>query len=946
MKPICSPWAPLFAVSALVAALAAVPPSFAVPVSNSFTYQGQLKNNGAPVSGQRDFLVTLYDQANSASGVGQIGSPVQLNCQNVAGGLFTLTLAFPDLTANNCQGRWLEIAVRPCGGTAFQTLGPRVELLPTPYALQSVNACTVEANGVGSAALQNGAVTSAKIADGTIASTKVNAASFGTVFWKADGNAGTVPGTHFVGTSDNQPLELKVNGTRSLRLEPHGAGAASLIGGYFQNTVGNAGGATIAGGGTSGAINMAVGDYAFIGAGIGGRAGNSAVVGGGAYNSALGSFSLLGGGIANTNLGDYGVLAGGQNNLIGGPFTHSTISGGLGNRAGAVGATVGGGSTNVAAGPYATVPGGQFNTASGLDSFAAGFRAKATNIGSFVWADSQNADFTSTANDQFSIRAAGGVRMFGAGLISTGTGNGVQGLSANVNASGVYGQNTSFGYGIAGRSPWIAVYGESATSTGYGGYFVGKLVVVNGALTGSTFDRTAEQFTVVGPGDLEIGLQNADPFGRRWTLQNTRASSSFGTPGASIWEGCFQIIDRTAGKSRLSILVDGRVGLGTIEPSRNLEVQSAGDVEIGLKSTDAGGHLWTLQSSGDWANTLGKFQIIDRTLGLSRQTIDLQGNAGIGTTEPRAKLDISTSGSPLSGSVLSPTLLATAADLPAPVGSDTTLASFALKAGNEVSLGVHARRNNAANGWPAVGLGLTFDVDNSREAGGGLWLVPDGSFGHGNVGIGTATPAARLEVADGDILMTGGRTLRSTGRLHIQAAEDLFLNPWSGVTHVGGGAENTGNLIVHGSADVCSLHVRGGCDLAEPFEVSDRDLPKGSLVIIDDEQEGKLKQAASEYDTRVAGIVSGANGINPGIRLQQDGAFDHGQDVALSGRVYALADATSAPIKPGDLLTSSATPGHVMKVTDPARAQGAIVGKAMSALKNGKGMVLVLVSLQ
>jgi hypothetical protein len=67
--------------------------------------------------------------------------------------------------------------------------------------------------------------------------------------------------------------------------------------------------------------------------------------------------------------------------------------------------------------------------------------------------------------------------------------------------------------------------------------------------------------------------------------------------------------------------------------------------------------------------------------------------------------------------------------------------------------------------------------------------------------------------------------------------------------------------------------------------------------------------------------------------------------VALSGRVYVQADTTAGAIKPGDLLTTSNTPGHAMKVAHHARAQGAILGKAMSALK-GKGMVIVLVTLQ
>lgn len=153
-------------------------------------------------------------------------------------------------------------------------------------------------------------------------------------------------------------------------------------------------------------------------------------------------------------------------------------------------------------------------------------------------------------------------------------------------------------------------------------------------------------------------------------------------------------------------------------------------------------------------------------------------------------------------------------------------------------------------------------------------------------------------------------------------------------------------LYVNTRASVCSLTVRGGCDVAEPFEISGSAIPKGAVLIIDDQNPGSLKPSAEPYDTRVAGIVSGANGINPGIALHQEGVMDKGENVALSGRVYALADAGPAPIRPGDLLTTSSTPGHAMKATDPARAQGAILGKAMGSLKEGKGLVLVLVTLQ
>jgi hypothetical protein len=142
------------------------------------------------------------------------------------------------------------------------------------------------------------------------------------------------------------------------------------------------------------------------------------------------------------------------------------------------------------------------------------------------------------------------------------------------------------------------------------------------------------------------------------------------------------------------------------------------------------------------------------------------------------------------------------------------------------------------------------------------------------------------------------------------------------------------------------LTITGGSDLAEPFEITTKDIPKGSLVVIDQKNPGQLKLSDSAYDTCVAGIVSGANGIKPGISLHQEGALEGGENVALSGRVYTLADASDEPIKPGDLLTTSSTPGHCMKATDHSRAQGAIIGKAMSSLAGGKGMVLVLVTLQ
>jgi hypothetical protein len=145
--------------------------------------------------------------------------------------------------------------------------------------------------------------------------------------------------------------------------------------------------------------------------------------------------------------------------------------------------------------------------------------------------------------------------------------------------------------------------------------------------------------------------------------------------------------------------------------------------------------------------------------------------------------------------------------------------------------------------------------------------------------------------------------------------------------------------------DMKSCTIYGGADLAEPFPMEKR-IDKGSVVVIDEEHPGRLKLSTRAYDTQVAGIVSGANGINPGIALKQEGVLDQGQNVALSGRVYVKADASHGAIKPGDLLTTSDLPGHAMKVSDHTKSQGAILGKAMSALKEGTGLVLVLVTLQ
>lgn len=147
------------------------------------------------------------------------------------------------------------------------------------------------------------------------------------------------------------------------------------------------------------------------------------------------------------------------------------------------------------------------------------------------------------------------------------------------------------------------------------------------------------------------------------------------------------------------------------------------------------------------------------------------------------------------------------------------------------------------------------------------------------------------------------------------------------------------------------LQITGGSDLSEQFDVKGAGEvgsaeAVGTVVCIDPDNPGKLVVCSSAYDRTVAGIISGAGGVSTGMYMAQTGTeADGGHPVALTGRVYCKVDASNGAIRPGDLLTTSARSGYAMKVTDHDRAYGATIGKAMSTLDGGGGLVLVLVNL-
>ena len=143
------------------------------------------------------------------------------------------------------------------------------------------------------------------------------------------------------------------------------------------------------------------------------------------------------------------------------------------------------------------------------------------------------------------------------------------------------------------------------------------------------------------------------------------------------------------------------------------------------------------------------------------------------------------------------------------------------------------------------------------------------------------------------------------------------------------------------------VEIQGGSDIAERFAQSEGPSAEpGTLVIIDEAKAGQLKISDMAYDPKVLGIVSGAGGINTGLTLHQQGALEGDLVVAVAGRVYAKCEAISTPIKPGDLLTTSNVPGHCMTATNRDKRDGAVIGKAITGLASGQGLVLVMVNLK
>ena len=288
------------------------------------------------------------------------------------------------------------------------------------------------------------------------------------------------------------------------------------------------------------------------------------------------------------------------------------------------------------------------------------------------------------------------------------------------------------------------------------------------------------------------------------------------------------------------------------------------------------------------------------SIGAAAQTTNTfpsSGNVGVGTTNPATTLDVDTNVSQSFSAAL------------AVRGSDGHFARLypSLGAGNYnyiVQAGDQALIYS--NGSPGTGgFVIAPQVSGSTS---GLRMDQNG-----NVGIGTTTPAYALDVA---------------GQIHSSTGGYVFPD---------GSTQTTAFIPANCGADFAeSVRVTGSRPSYEP----------GDLMVIDPNAPGKFLKSSQAYSTLVAGIYSTKPGFVGRFAPADPKATDPEVPMAMVGRVPTKVSAENGPIKVGDLLVTSSTPGYAMKGTDRSLMLGAVVGKALARLNSGTGVIEVLVTLQ
>jgi hypothetical protein len=407
-------------------------------------------------------------------------------------------------------------------------------------------------------------------------------------------------------------------------------------------------------------------------------------------------------------------------------------------------------------------------------------------------------------------------------------------------------------------------------------------------------------------------------------------------------------------QERLRIDPSGNVGIGTATPSAALHVAPGKVLRIegGTSATDSNDYF---SFGGN-----GTFGIDAPGVVNGRFVVQNSGNVGIGTSTPVSTLHVNgavTLG-PQSSIVLENGAFGSV------VGSilrEIERGHFVFR-GSELVFYTNPLMGRVAGPQPGPIERLRIDYN-------------------GNVGIGSAAPIANLDVRGG-ICCRGPLTINNaTANAALgQQADDpragltfggtdtpsaFYLGASTSDTKVNttlgvysyasqkwvqtwspsGDASFTGNLSVGGNVSVTGDVLLTGADCAEEFDaLGTQPYDAGTVMVID--ADGALRQSVEAYDKRVAGVVSGGGDYKHALVLDKRHSHESRVPLALVGKVYCKVDAEFSPIEVGDLLTTSATPGHAMKATDALKAFGCVIGKALRAVREGQSLIPILVALQ